>query len=412
MIRSACAGFALVVLGCQQGAPDSAARSTVPSVPTDAATSATVSSATSSSVEAGLGGALQGGPSSEGGPSAEGGPSDAQALDAQAMATQTPDAAATSASQSAEDCLATPTCPAGEAARRFVAASDASDPDLDCFRFLDGAGTRRDWTRARGCLERQAPSLACDGSSMGLGVAELALMRIDGRGGKTDEVGARALVDGCFDDDTRSSILDHAAARDRDPKVPPVDFCKDIGGTTLTTNECVSRHSKNEETARQLAAKAVVGGFDDAGKDLFASSEKDYDAYVTARGAYVYEVYIDGTIRNAMALDTEAKLRASRTRDLAELPRFVARDTPGGAIEAARRAAAAALAHASAATPAEKDALQKTQRTWEAYRDAELALYEHVFGPKQGADRVHDALLVRLESRRARDCAAPSASSE
>jgi hypothetical protein len=321
-------------------------------------------------------------------------------------------ASSTGASKQAEDCLASPSCPAADAARLLVAASDVHDAGLDCFRFVDGAGTTRDLPRARSCFERRAKSLACDGSSMSLDAAQLAFMRIDGVGGKPDASGARALLDGCYDDVTRAAVLEHAAAKERDPRTPPVDFCKEIGGTTITANECAARDAKNTDTTRQLEAKAVVASLDDAGKELFATSERTYGDYVTAMGAFAYEIYIQGTIRSGMALSVEAALKARRVTDLAEFSTFVAKGTSTKDVEAAQHASAAALARVGTATPAEKAALQKTQQAWEAYRDAEVALYSHAFGPKQGTDRVHAAVLVRLELRRAKECEPPSASGE
>jgi uncharacterized protein YecT (DUF1311 family) len=312
--------------------------------------------------------------------------------------------AASGPSKQAEDCLAQPICSAADAARLFVRASDARDPDLDCFRFLDGAGVPRDLVRARACLERRAPALDCGGSSMSLETAELSLMRIDAIGGRSDVAGGRALVDGCFDDVTREAILEHAAARERDPKTPPTDFCKDIGGTTITAEECEGRNGTNTETARDLEAKAVVASLDGEGRNLFARSDKAFRDYVSAVGDYVYEVYIDGTIRGSMSLAAQSKLEAERVTDLAAFRQFVAKDTTPQDVEAASRARAVAFHHLNPGTAAEKAALAKTQQTWEAYRDAELALYEHAFGPTQGMRRVEAALRVRLESRRAAQC--------
>jgi hypothetical protein len=334
-------------------------------------------------------------------------PFDAQAGDAGAVA-------AAGASQRAEDCLASPTCPAADAARLFVAASDANDPDVDCFRFVDGMGTARNVMRARACFEHQENAHACGGGSPDLQAAELAMMQIDGVGGRANIPAARALLAGCFDDATLSGILEHAAKKERDPKTPSVDFCKDIGGTTITMNECMARESQNADTQRELEAKVVVAGLDSTGQRLFAASEKAYAEYVSAMGTFVYEVYVQGTIRGAMSIGEEHALKVAHAKDLAEFPRFVAKETSDRDVESAQRAAASALAKAVAGTttPAEKEALQKTQRTWTAYRDAEVGLYEYVFGPKQGANRVHAALLLRLESRRAKECAPPSAGPE
>jgi uncharacterized protein YecT (DUF1311 family) len=128
-------------------------------------------------------------------------------------------------------------------------------------------------------------------------------------------------------------------------------------------------------------------------------------------GTFVYEVYSQGTIRGAMSIGAEHALKAAHAKDLAEFPRFVAKEISDRDAESAQRHLASSLAKVGAGTttPAEKEAFEKTQRTWTAYRDAEIGLYEYVFGPKQGADRVHAALLFRLESRRAKECAPPSA---
>jgi uncharacterized protein YecT (DUF1311 family) len=315
------------------------------------------------------------------------------------------------ASKRAEACLANPTCAAAEAARLFVVASDANDPDLDCFRFVDAMGAARDLPRARSCFEHQAGEHRCTDGSADMQAAQLAVMRIDGIGGKTDVPGARALFAPCFDDVTRTGILEHATAKEHDPATPAIDFCKDLGGTTITSNECMARDSKNTDTRRELAAKAAVSGMDDEGRSLFAASEKAYGDYVDAMGSFAYEVYIDGTIRGAMALGEEQSLRQTRVEDLAAFPGFVARQTSSHDVEAARRDSAAAVSKVAAgtATQAEKAAFEKTQRTWTAHRDADVALYAHVFGAKQGVDRVRSALVVRLESRRAKECPPPSA---
>jgi uncharacterized protein YecT (DUF1311 family) len=238
---------------------------------------------------------------------------------------------------------------------------------------------------------------------MSLESAELALMRIDGLGGKNDIDGARDLADGCFDDVTRGAILDRAAAKERDPKLRPIDFCKDVGGTTLTANDCEARDRENAETARALHAKEAVQGLDDAARALFAKSEQAFSEYVSAVGSFVFEVYKDGSIRESISLNAESQLKAQRAKDLAAFPRFVAKDTPPKDVEAAQHARAAAVAAVGTKTPEEKELLAKTEQAWEAYRDAEVALYEAVFGPQQGADRVEAALRVRLESRRAAD---------
>jgi uncharacterized protein YecT (DUF1311 family) len=277
---------------------------------------------------------------------------------------------------------------------------------------IDGVGTERDVTRGRACLESQAKSLACEGSSPSLELVELTLMRIDGVGGRPDIRAARSLLADCFDDVARRAVLEHAASKERDANARPVDFCKDVGGTTLTINACIARQNTKVETTAQLRTKTVVAGLDDDGRALFAADERAYAAYVHAMADFVYEVYRDGTIRGAMALGVEERLNAVRARDLAEFPSFVAKKTSAAEADVARSAERVSLSRVRTATPQESSALSKAQQTWAAYRDADIALYDHVFGRRDGVDSVRAARSVVLESRRAQECAPPSASGE
>jgi hypothetical protein len=308
----------------------------------------------------------------------------------------------------AEACLEDPTCPAADADALFVKADDAHDRGVDCQRFLDGAGTKRDLSRARACIERQLKGSDCAGSSVDLYDAELAVMRIDGIGGKQDIPAARAQLSKCFDDVTKSSVLGHADVKERDPSTPAMDFCKDSGGTTLTWNSCQARARNNETTRAQLQAKSVAEGLDVDQKKLFVAATKAYAAYVEAMSSYAYQVYIDGTIRNAMALARGRELIARRTKDLAAFKSWVSPDASADDAARTTKEVAATVAKVPTATADEKKELAKTQEKWNAYRDAEVLFYVSVFGPKQGADRVKNATTVRLETRRAKECAPPS----
>jgi uncharacterized protein YecT (DUF1311 family) len=317
--------------------------------------------------------------------------------------------AGASASQKAESCLADPFCAAGEADRLFLAADSARAPELDCFRFLDGAGVGRDLRRGRACLERGVSTSKCEGGSAGLDRAELAVMLIDGKGGAADVPRARALFAGCFEDVTASYIHAHADAKEHDPHAAPADFCKDNGGTTLTSNECGGRALTEEETRLALATKVVVARLDEESARLLVAASKAYAAYVSAMGGYAYDVFVDGSIRNMMMLGRERELDRARTKELGELGHFTAPETSAEDVSRAEKRAAAALAAVTSATPAEKTALDATAAAWSAYRDAEVRFYVKALGPKQGADRVERAVRVRLETRRAKECAPPSA---
>jgi hypothetical protein len=334
---------------------------------------------------------------------------------AAAEAVAAPDAAAVAAadasapvsplSDRAAACLDDPSCPAATADDLFRAADDAREPSVDCLRFADGDGTRRDLARARACLARSLASAKCDGSSAGLWQAELAIMLIDGVGGPVDVAGARVLFDGCFDDVTRQGVLEHADAREAKPATPPVSFCKDIGGTTLTGNECGARVRLQEETRGALQAKRIVAGMDDEGRRLFVAASRAYRAYVDAMGAYVYEVYRDGSIRNAAALGEEQSLLHRRTEDLATLATFTPASVSREALERSEQAALHALAalRAHTGTPAVKERIDEAEVAWRSYRDAETALYVHALAGRASQDAVERSMRASLNKRRTAD---------
>ncbi|MGO8998115.1 MAG: lysozyme inhibitor LprI family protein [Polyangiaceae bacterium] len=307
----------------------------------------------------------------------------------------------------ARACLADPMCPAAEAARLLIAADDAHD-ETDCYAFLDGAGTKRDLRRGRACLARWVGRRGCEpGNSPGLHVAELAVMMIDGVAGERDIQAARALFAGCLEDGTVTGVLAHADAKEADPNTPPMDFCKDNGGTTLTTNDCMRRASTLEAIKSDLAAKAVARSLDgdEAAQRLLVASTTAYEAYVTARDEYVYEANIEGTIRNAVAMNSEIELHQARAKDLSAFGAFVAAASSGPEVTRAEHALAEALAAAKPDTPAEADKFKRAQAAWVQYRDADVAFYVRVFGAKQGEARVRQAMLTRLATRRVDECA-------
>jgi hypothetical protein len=304
-------------------------------------------------------------------------------------------------------CLDDPTCPASEADRLFRAAADAQEDGVDCFRFADGDGTRKDLPRARACLERAAPAMKCEGSSAGLEQAELAMDRIDGVGGPVDIPGARTLFDGCFADITQQEILGHATAREANSAAPRVDFCKDYGGTTLTGNECSARARQHEATRAALQAKSAAATLDDEGKKLFAAASSAYASYASAMGSYVYEVRKDGSIRNAEALAEETAILSRRTAALAKFGKFAPGASSPQDLEKSARALDVARKKraAGAAPPDTRAKIAEAESAWTAYRDAEIALYVHAFGTASTETEVRDAVLARLNKERLVDLA-------
>jgi len=307
--------------------------------------------------------------------------------------------------QRATACLLDPTCPASEADRLFRAADDAHEDAVDCFRFADGDDTQKDLARARACLARSLSASKCDGSSADLGQAELAMDLIDGVGGPQDITGARKLFDGCFADVTQQEVLEYADARAASATAPHKDFCKDYGGTTLTSNACAARGRQHQETQSALLAKKAVAGLDDEGKRLFAAASAAYASYVGAMGSYVYEVWKDGTIRNMEALAEESALLERRTMEIGRFAHLAATATSADELARSSRNVDDALKkqRARAATDDVRAKIADAQRAWSGYRDAEVALYVHVFGGATRSDEVRDAVRVSLNKARTLD---------
>jgi hypothetical protein len=307
--------------------------------------------------------------------------------------------------QRAELCLDDPTCPASEADRLFRAADDVREEGVDCFRFADGDGTKRDLGRARACLERAATAMKCDGNSADLGQAELAIYRIDGVGGAEDIRGARQLFDGCLADITKQEVLGHATEREANPAARPVDFCKDYGGTTLTGDECSARARQREAARSALQAKSTVAALDGEGKRLFAAADSAHASYASAMGSYVYQVFKDGSIRNTQALAEETAILSRRVAALAKFATFTPSPASPQDLEKSSRSVDAALKKriADGATPDIQAKVAEAQTAWTTYRDAEIALYVHAFGAATTRDAVRGGVLVRLNKERVVD---------
>ena len=308
--------------------------------------------------------------------------------------------AAPSANRRAEQCLDDLMCSADEVERLFLAAEDAHDPTFDCARFLDGVGLKKDLVRGRSCLERTASGSSCSEASIDLASAELALMRMDGVGGRRETEAVRKMLASCFQDSTVTGLLEHAAPAD---STTPADVCKDLGQTTLVGNECTFRRSAREHDRASLLAKKVAEGLSEKGRALLRAATKAFVTYVEAESAYIYTLFAGGSLRNIFGLNHAAELHTARAKDLAAFTSFVAAATS----DDAQREEKALAAATSTVTRVDKiDATKDSdvaQQAWRRYRDAEIALYANVFGKAQGEARVRDSVTAMLTSRRTKE---------
>ena len=302
-------------------------------------------------------------------------------------------------------CLADPNCPASEAERLFREGDDEKQRDVDCSRFSQGIGVTKDVARARACFTRELKDF-CKEGTMGFSESTLMLSMIDGIGGPRDVAGARKMMAACPDDVTRDAVLAHADAVDKDPTTKAADACKDVGGTTLFTQDCAAEAYMANEAHAQLAAKQIAAGLDATGKQLFAAANKAYDAYASAWGGYKYEKYKDGSIRSVVSLSAQNQVLARRVADLGRFSTFTAKPVAAAMLvkdESDVQARTKALADRESEADAKKACLD-TQTAWSVYRDAEVAFDLYANANQPPAD-VKATTLARVYANRKRDLA-------
>ncbi len=303
---------------------------------------------------------------------------------ASARAKATPEAAAAMLAR-AEKCLADSAC-TEDADALYRQADDAGAKDVSCLRFYYGIGITRDLARTRACLERQVDG-KCGGSSPDLGRLYLAAMLIDAQGGPADAARAKALFTDCFHDAAVTGVLAEVAKRSQpDPKRAPLDFCNDIGGTTLSMGECRGVERDRADAERIRVEKLYFPKLDAAGKKLAASARDAWNQSVEKESAIFYDVYKGGTIRSNVTAGHENALQTYRAEAMAHL--FAYKPNPGADPARAESDMEKAYVEACKGDAERKKVCAASRKAWTAYRDAEVALYVHVHGASLGEQDV------------------------
>ena len=251
---------------------------------------------------------------------------------------------------------------------------------------------------------------SCDGNSAESDRGELACLRLDGSGGPRDIAGAQELLDGCFHDVTMEGLNARIATVSSSPGVPAVDFCKDINGTTMVANDCVSRRLRSEHDRASLAAKKIYDVLDEKGRTLLRASTRTFAAYLDADGEVTLEEFDGGSARVVLFLDRKRQLEAERAEELEAWSSFHAPVAKTDDVARARREHEHAAAEATSDVPEDpstrdhvlrlKKATDDAEKAWRRYLDADVALYTHGFGKSQGAARVRDAVTSTLTAER------------
>jgi len=286
----------------------------------------------------------------------------------------------------AERCFDTPSCPAATAVSLYLSADDAGAEGVSCFRFYYGIGLTRDWVRARACFRRQVTRQgSCDAGSPDLVRLFLASMLLDGQGGAADPSGAASLLGDCFEDAAVLALRTRMTTGAPDGARTPLDFCSDVGGTTLSMGECAAVGVERRRAEGQLAEKALDARLSAEERGTANRARATWRAYVQREAAFEADQFRGGSLQVTYELDLEMALDGERTAALAKLDAY---HPPGRIPNAPTSLLERTLQQARAGDSVHAGLCDTAMAAWKAYRDDEVALYVALFGVRFGASTV------------------------
>ncbi|MFT3773340.1 MAG: lysozyme inhibitor LprI family protein [Minicystis sp.] len=298
----------------------------------------------------------------------------------------------------AEKCFADPRCDPAPAEDMYRRAADAGAKDVNCYQFYYGLDVHQDLPRARACFERTVAATKCDGSSPDLDRAYLAAMLIDAQGGPADPTRAMALFTGCYTDMTVQGLAEEAGKRaGLAPDRTLLDFCKDIGGTTITMRQCSSVDGLKVEAMNRRVKRELSTKLDDTGRVLEAKARAAWSAFADKQGQAYGDKYRGGTLQSGAWADHRNALERQRIEALLHL--FEYKLSPGADPALADRDLEKTYREASDGDAEHKKLLGAARKAWTAYRDAEVAFYLHVFGEKLGKREVERDVKATLAKK-------------
>ena len=104
-----------------------------------------------------------------------------------------------------------------------------------------------------------------------------------------------------------ASVVAMIDDEERAPTARVYDFCRDLACTTLDLNGCASDANFRYRWKSAVLRQRVIDVLDAPGRAAFARLEHDLMSFVDADSSQAYYRFIDGTIRNAMALGVTAE---------------------------------------------------------------------------------------------------------
>jgi uncharacterized protein YecT (DUF1311 family) len=260
----------------------------------------------------------------------------------------------------------------------LLMAATTGHPD-DCLKLYHGIRVPPDLPAARRCFERSITP-GCGGESPTLARAELAVMYLDAQGGPADPERAWDLLADCFVDITASML--QSTFEKRRP-TGTFDFCKEIGGTTLTLNECGRVHLDQAAAQREAAAARLRAASSSGATAAIDAAEKAWTRLEEADAAVSADEVRDGTAATMFALGSRIDgetTRASWLTALAEGPRDAACDAKALGVLDQKLNEAYRAAQGRLPDDEARGLLRTAQRAWIASRDADAALAARAFG--------------------------------
>lgn len=301
----------------------------------------------------------------------------------------------------AEKCLEDPLCSLEDAARLLFQADSAGASEMDCFRLYYGIAVPVDLPRARACFERSVGrEKGCGDQSPGLHRIYLASMLVDGQGGLRETERGKQILGDCYPDMSVSIVREEAAKRAvSDPPAPPLDFCKDIGGTTLSMQGCGMVDSNKAAFEAQKTMKILAPQLDVEGRALARKAAAAWTTFAEKDADDTSDIYRGGSMRSLIYLTGRTKRERERAEALRSLFEYSpGQDDPAIADKELDRVYRAALS--SRADDEARKLLAAAQAAWRVYRTAEVAFHRRALGKQHGESAVARDIAARLARRR------------
>lgn len=164
-----------------------------------------------------------------------------------------------------------------------------------CADIYYGIGQPVDYAKAYACFESHA-------------IYEyMIVMQLNGEGVPRNTQKAQALMQAWLQadpdnaksvDETRMEEVLKERLNDKSLNPPKIDYCKDVGSTTISINFCAAVEDGIEKHAAETAMSAIRATLNPVQAAQWDNIQAAAAAYQKAEGQRLYQQYADGTIRS------------------------------------------------------------------------------------------------------------------